>query len=497
MNTPLAPLRFLTPDEMETMHRNALRILAEIGMQIDHDEALDYLQTAGCKVDRGKRQVLFPEEVVAAAVACLRRDYSVRQTPERMAVRYSHIRFRQERFEVHPDFSVSAGGYCVFIHDANGMRREATLQDTRNALKLAHQLDQITYTGLPVAAQDVPLPIRAVRMAAELVKHTDKLGGIEALTPFDVEYICQIGEIVRGGREELRKRPILVGYAEARSPLCLDHSMCEIMIEYLRRGLPQSLDTMPNAGATAPMHPAGTLAVGLAETLGGLVLAYAVDRQAVVSLDVTPSVSDMQTGIYKYGGAERVSLLGARIQMISEFYGCPSGVHGGKTDACLPGIRAGVEKGVSMLAPVLCGAVGYGTVGHVENAMTFSPLQLVIDNEIARYVRRAVQGFEVTDATIDVDLIKRVGIGGNYLAEPETAAQFREFLNLSPFFGVGPWGADPRGDASQRWETMAAARVRELLANEVPSPLSADQIRAVDEVVAAAEAKLRESGEAI
>ena len=33
-----------------------------------------------------------------------------------------------------------------------------------------------------------------------------------------------------------------------------------------------------------------------------------------------------------------------------------------------------------MLMPVLCGAVGFGTVGHLENAMTFSPLQLVIDN---------------------------------------------------------------------------------------------------------------------
>ncbi len=495
MRTPLQPLRFLAPEEMAALHRNALRILAEVGMRVDHDEGLDYLAAAGCRVDRRQRHARFPEEVTQAAVDRLRQAYRTRDTPERLAVRYSHVRFRHEAFAVRPDFTVSTGGYCVFICDLDGNRRPATLRDTRQALQLAAQLDQVTYTGLPVAAQDVPLPVRQVRMAAELVKHTDKIGGIEALNAFDIEYICRIGEVVRGSREELRRRPILVGYAEARTPLCIDRTMCEVLIEYVRRGLPQSLDTMPNAGATAPIRPAGTLALGLAETLAGLVLAYAVDPAAVVALDVTPSCSDPRTGIFKYAGAERVSLLGARIQMVSEFYGCPSGVHGGKTDACLPGARAGMEKGISMLAPVLCGAVGFGTIGHVENAVTFSPLQLVMDNEIARYVRRAVQGFEVTDQTIDLELIRRVGVGGNYLAEAETARGFREFVNLSPFFRVEPWGLDAASREAQRWERLAQQRARELLANEVPCPLSREQVEAVDEIVREAEAACGEHGQ--
>jgi trimethylamine--corrinoid protein Co-methyltransferase len=494
VKTAREPLRFLATEEMETLQRNALRLLERVGMRIDHDEALEALRAAGCRVDLDRRQVHFPEAVVQAGVARLRQAFASRQTPERMAVRYSHVRFRREPFQVHPDFSVSAGGYCMFIHDRHGIRRPATLQDTREALRLAHQLDQVTYTGLPVAAQDVPLPIRQVRMVAELVKHTDKLGGIEALTPFDIEFICRIGEVVRGSREELQRRPILIGYAEARTPLTIDHSMCAVMIDYVKRGLPQSLDTMPNAGATAPMHPAGTLALGLAETIGGLVLAYAIDPQAVVTLDVTPSVSDMSTGIFKYAGAERAALLGARIQMISEYYGCPSGVHGGKTDSCVPDVRCGVEKGISMLLPVLCGAVGFGTIGHLENAITFSPLQLVMDNEIARYVRRAVSGFEVTDETVNVDLIERVGIGGHYLYDEDTVARFREVLNLSPFFAVEPWGSSARLDEARGWQRQAEIRTRELLARETEPPLSPDQEQQVDEIVREAEARLRQAG---
>jgi len=71
-----------------------------------------------------------------------------------------------------------------------------------------------------------------------------------------------------------------------------------------------------------------------------------------------------------------------------------------------------------------------------------------MDNEVARYVRRTVTGFSVSDADVNFELIRRVGIGGNYLSEPETAEQFREFLNLSPFFGVGSWGGGPTADES-------------------------------------------------
>jgi len=399
-----------------------------------------------------------------------------------MSVRYSQVRFDRKPFRVHEDFSVSTGGFCCFIFDLEGKRRNATLEDVRKSLKLADRLDQITYTGLPVAAQEIPVGIRPVVMAAELAKATMKLGGIETFKPGDIDYICRIGEVVCGGKEGHRKNPILVGYAEARSPLCFDAVMVDVMLGHLERGLPQTLETMPNAGATAPMSVAGTMAIGIAETLGGLVLGFAVDPDATMGVDVNPGYCDMRSMLFGYAGAERIPLLAARIQLISEFYGCPSGVHGGKTNACVPGIQAGVEKGISMLAPVLSGAIGFGTVGHLENAITFSPLQLVIDNEIARYVRRCVKGIEVTDETLDMQTIRATGIAGNTLSSDSTMLRFREEQMLSPFFDCLPWGVGHSLDR-ERFEKLAAARAKELLAEESESPLSVSQIQAIDEIV--------------
>lgn len=479
----MEPIRYLSGGEMLKIHKAALRILEHTGMWIDHDKCLEYLRNAGCKVDMERRIVKFPQTCVESAIAKMKSNFSNPcRYPKRMSVRYSQVRFDKQPFKIHEDFSVSAGGFCCFIWDLEGERRNSTIKDVRNAIKLADKLDQITYTGLPCAAQEVPINIRPVVMAAELAKATKKLGGIETFKPQDVKYISRIGEIVQGGAEAHRKNPILVGYAEARTPLCIDRVMAEVLLEHLERGLPQSIDTMPNAGATAPVTAAGTLALGIAETLGGLVLGFAINPDATMTVDVTPGYADMRSMLFGYAGAERIPLLSARIQMISEFYGCPSGVHGGKTNACVPGIQAGVEKAISMLGVVQAGAIGFGTIGHLENAITFSPMQLVIDNEIARYVRRCVRGLEVNDETLALELIEETGINGNTINSMHTAGHFKDELLLSPFFDVRVWGAGNSLDKDQ-FEKLAQARARQLLEAESAPVLTFEQEQAIDEVV--------------
>jgi trimethylamine--corrinoid protein Co-methyltransferase len=488
----IEPIRFLSQADMDAIHQSALRILERTGMWVDHLKALEYLRQAGCRVDMDRRTARFPPEVVEAAVGRMRRNFrDPDRWPRRMPVRYSQVRFEVQPLRVHHDFTVSAGGFCCFLWDLEGRRRPATLRDVRESLKLAGQLDQIACTGLPCAAQDVPVGIRPVTMAAELVKATRKFGGIETFRREDVGYICRIGEVVAGGREAHRRDPILVGYAEARTPLCLDAVMADVMLAHLELGLPQSLDCMPSGGATAPMSAAGILSLGLAETLGGLVLGYAVDPGATMTIDMTPGYCDMRSMNFSYAGAERLPLLAARVQIVSEYYGCPSGVHGGKTDACVPGMQAGVEKALTMYNAVMAGAIGFGTVGHLENAVTFAPLQLVIDNEIARYVRHAVRGIEVNRETLAVEVIEEAGIGGHTFDREHTRSRYRKEQLLSPFFDCLSWGSGDSLDP-QRFEKRAAAKARKLIAAEVPPVLRPDQEAAIDEIVREAAMDMKE-----
>ena len=320
---------------MRMIDRAAQTILERTGMRFQCDEALDKLERFGCKVDRSTCLVKIPTEISQQVIEQMRKGYRRADRPERMPVRFSHVRFRQNPHRVHTDFTVSAGGFSCFIHDLDGKRRTANRHDVLCAINMVNHLDEINYTGLCVSDQTLPAEHRPVVMAAELAKYTRKLGGIETFRKEDVRYIYDIAQVVSGSQAAFRTKPILVGYAEARSPLCFDRNMIEVFMEYLKLGVPQTVDTMTAGGTTAPVTAAAILAQGAAETIGPLVLAYAVCDDPVVGMDIIPSYADMSTGQFKYAGPDRCSLLMARIQLLSEYYGCPTGIHGCRTDSSM------------------------------------------------------------------------------------------------------------------------------------------------------------------
>ena len=54
VRNPYRPVEILSADEVETLHLASLRILAEIGVEVLGDRALDRLAGAGATVDHEK-----------------------------------------------------------------------------------------------------------------------------------------------------------------------------------------------------------------------------------------------------------------------------------------------------------------------------------------------------------------------------------------------------------------------------------------------------------
>ena len=475
-------IKVLTPEEMQRLHQAALLILERAGMMIDHPEALEFLRGAGCRVDFDRKHVSFPAEVTQNAIDKMRRDFTLadRQGIE-MPVRFSEVHFSTSPVRIRGGFTSNAGGFVPYILDLEGRRRTATMQDVRDAIRLIDALPNIEMMGLPVAAGEAPEQGRPVVMAAELVKGTRKIGGIEAWDGADVQALQRMASVIHGSAEAARKRPLLVGYGEVRSPLCMDHNMAEIFIESVKLGLPQTVDTMPNAGATAPASGGGALAQGLAESMSAVVLGYAIDPEAMLGLDITPSYCDMRGGSFPYAGADRLPLVAAANQMLNEFYGRPGGSHGGKTDASFVGAQSGIEKALSILFPILCGASGIGTVGQLGST-TFSPVQVVIDNEIIGYVKRMLEAFEVDDLGWAVDAICEVGPGGHFLGHPSTAERFRTEFWLDHIFERLAFYSEEALTHDALVE-RARAKAQRILAEHQPEPLPREKVEAIDEIV--------------
>ncbi len=91
----------------------------------------------------------------------------------------------------------------------------------------------------------------------------------------------------------------------------------------------------------------------------------------------------------------------------------------------MPDAQAGHEKTITTLLPALAGANLIYGMGMLELGVTFSFAQLLIDNEIAGMTKRVVQGIDVSDDTLAVEIIKKVGSGKDFLAQKHT----REYMD--------------------------------------------------------------------
>ena len=127
----------------------------------------------------------------------------------------------------------------------------------------------------------------------------------------------------------------------------------------------------------------------------------------------------------------------------------------------------------------------YGA-GMLEAGMTFSFGQLVIDDEIAAMVKRIVNGVSLDDELIGVDLIKKVGIGNNFLTQRHTLNHLESEQVQATIIDRRMRGAwEKRG--SKSLIQSANQKAAELLKTHEPQPLPQDLIKELKRIVKSVE----------
>jgi len=91
-----------------------------------------------------------------------------------------------------------------------------------------------------------------------------------------------------------------------------------------------------------------------------------------------------------------------------------------------------------MLAAMAGANMIYG-LGMIDLGMTLDPAQLVIDNDIAKMVRRVLAGIPVDDTTMATDVIRSVGAGGHFLMEMHTVKNMRAHQSKPSIFDRTPY----------------------------------------------------------
>ncbi|RIK18584.1 MAG: trimethylamine methyltransferase, partial [Chloroflexi bacterium] len=203
MSIPNAPLYDYLPNEgIETIHEMTLRVLEEFGIAFNHDQAVDILERAGCQVDRDAIPaplVKFPRGLVLEQIGKAPREFTM------------YARNPQNNVVLGGKHTVLAPVYGPpNVQDLDKGRREATLEDYRNFVKLAQSVPEIHNAGGVVCEpNDEPQATRHLDMMHALLTLSDKTFMGNVVSGENANDCVELAAIVFGGRDKLAQTPAM------------------------------------------------------------------------------------------------------------------------------------------------------------------------------------------------------------------------------------------------------------------------------------------------
>ena len=221
-----------------------------------------------------------------------------------------------------------------------------------------------------------------------------------------------MGEIVAGGEEDLKAKPFMALYSEPVAPLVHAKESCEKLLYICRKGLPVVYTPGLVTGATSPVTRAGAIVQANAELLSGIVICQVINEGTPVIAGAGGMMTfDMRTTIASYGAPEFMMDWTALCEM-GHYYEVPIFGFAGVTDAKIFDQQASLEGALWVFLQALSGGNLVHDVGYVESGLTTSYDMLVCMDEVIGLVRRFMQGIEITEETLALDVIDKIGPRG-------------------------------------------------------------------------------------
>ncbi len=470
-------LEFISKNDINGIYQASLDILEDVGVAFYHDEALKLLDRNGAKVDFKKRTVYLQEDLIKDLIRKAPSSFTIYSQNTEKKVEYSE---GQTHFTIGADYA----GYILDFESEK--RRKATLEDVQNFIIVDDALDSNEINGPCVMPSDVPYEMVQIKFAETMFKLSSKPCSVFMANMNDIKYIFRMAELLAGGKESLSKRPIFSILSQPVAPLRYSKECVDKIYEGARSGIPLGIAPAPSCGLTAPVTIAGFVAQGFAEALAGVSFAQLVKEKTPVSVSLASIIMNFRDGSLNIGSPEAILSHVAFVQLAHNLGLIANG--GGGTDSKLPTIQIGYEKAFSILLNVLVGAEGIH-IASLDDWGTTAMEQHVIDDEIIKYAKRLLQGFNVSAETLAIDVIKDVGIGGNFLEHKHTFRNFKKEHWIPELSFRESWQTLEKSDRKTIVEN-AKRKVAEILRDHRPEPLEKDIQRSIKTIVREAEKEL-------
>jgi trimethylamine--corrinoid protein Co-methyltransferase len=469
MNRVQPAVRFLTKEQSTEIHLAALDILERTGIQVHLAEVVDMLAGAGCRVMDDKTVCIPPHMV----------EEAIRRVPSKVNM-FSRQGQRVMTLEDRKSYW-GTGSDTPFIRDSfSGERRRTNLQDVEKVTRIVDASENLDFHMCMGVAHELPQHIADKQHFFAMVKNTTKPLIFTASSVENLKDMHEMAGMIAGSIEGLASKPFIMHYTEPIAPLIHPADSLEKLLFCLDHGIPVIYTSATTAGQNGPVTLAGSLAMSVARVVSGLVIGQLRSPGAKMIVTFHVSAMDPRTAIHPYASPEHMIGQAAAKDM-ALFYDIPTFGRAGCSDAKIVDQQAGFEAGYEILMQALCGENLIHDVGYMESGLTASWDSIVMSNEFIGVAKRVVDGFELSDEALALDLIHQVGPSGHFLAEQHTAQHFRKEIWIPDLMD--------RNNV-ERWNDQGATslldrikeRVKHILDNHVPDPLDDKMMGALGEL---------------
>ncbi|MGD8521158.1 MAG: trimethylamine methyltransferase family protein [Desulfobacterales bacterium] len=471
-------------DELDSIHYATLQILQDTGIKVMNAEALEVFNGGGCTIEKfnGYGIVRIPSYVVEECTFW---------APHTIVY---HGRDPDDDYVAEPNrVGFTTFGGCISVIDPRTREpRRATKQDCSDLSRLCDYLDEICVAERHVNATDVPDGTISVHNLDAIVTNTGKHIFLGADSVRALQIMVELAAASVGGIENFQKRPIFTVNVCPISPLTLPNNTCEVIMEAARLGVGVMVMPMALSGGTSSATLAGTLVTHNAEVLSGIILAQLSKKGLQCTYASTSTILDLRFGTSAIGSPE-YGMINATIAKLAQHYRLPSFVGGGASDSKIPDIQSGYEFTLSATLSALAGAnIVFGS-GALEQGLMIDYAKIVMDAEMIRMIQIAINGIEITDEKLAMDVIHEVGHGGAYITHEHSLRSMRSQSQTKLFDRRSrhDWMEHTQGKqiGDQAYETAM-----DILQNHQPCALPNGASESMSEIVSEFEKELKKGG---
>lgn len=454
---------------VELIHEKSMELLKEVGIDFYLDEAKQILEEHGVEM-KGDTAFFEPgliEEYVSKAP-----DHFIQlaRNPD------NNLLIGNDRLVFAPVYGPP------YVQDVERGRREATLEDFQNFIKLAYLSPYIHHSGgTVVEPTDIPDPIRHLDMLLSHIKYSDKAFMGSVMSRQNAEDSVKMAEILFGAKA-IREKPALLSLINISSPRRLDDRMLEALTVYARARQALIITPFILSGAMGPVSIAGTLIQVNAEALAGIAYAQMVQPGTPVVYGSFMSNIDLNSGAPMFGTPESQLALFASAQMARR-YNLPFRSGGMFASSKIPDAQAAYESVMAML-PAVQARVNFilHAAGWLENGLAAGYEKFVMDCELLGMFHTLVKGIDLSEDAQALESLRDVPPGGHHLGTEHTIRHFETAFFKSKLFDYNDaekWMLEGKKRADQ----VAAEKVKELLAGYEPPEIDSGIEEALQEFV--------------